>query len=122
MNLKALALSSVLAVGGMFGGMAPAEAATCWFDNGRGGLSATYCPHNVRTNANGHRVIDVVDHQGTNFTLIFWFENYGDNYGDVEILYTSGQYAGTRVVGEWEYDSDGDRRIYVGEWEMAIRL
>ena len=122
MNLKALALSSVLAIGGMVGGVAPAEAATCWFENYSGGLSPSHCPHYVRTNANGHRVIDVVDYEGTAFTLVFWVENSYDRYGNVEILYTNGALNGTRIQGTWYTDSDGDRRINVGDWEMAIRL
>ncbi len=119
MNLKALALSSVLAIGGLVGGMAPpAEAATCWFEDGRGGLAPTHCPHDWRTNNNGHRVVDVVDHEGTRFTLVFWIENDYSRGGDVEIIGMTPN----PIRGTWEYDRDGDRRIYVGDFEMAIRF
>ena len=119
MNLKALALSSVLAIGGLVGGMAPpAEAATCWFENTRGGLSPTSCPHNTRTNSNGHRVVDVVDYQGTAFTLVFWMENDYSRSGKVEIIGLDYN----PILANWEYDSDGDRRIFVGDFEMAIRF
>ena len=116
MNLKALALTSVLAVGGIFGSVAPASAGTCWFENYGGSLSPSYCSTYVRTNANGHRVVDVVDYEGTAMTLVFWTDS------SVEILYTNGQYNGQRVVANWYFDDDGDRRIYIGDFEMSIRV
>ena len=118
MNLKALALSSVLAIGGLVGAVAPASAGTCWFENYGGSLSPSYCSTNVRTNANGHRVVDVVDYQGTAITLVFWKDGDYSRGGDVEIVGMTP----TPIVAQWEYDSDGDRRIWVGDWEMAIRI
>ena len=115
-NLKALALTSVLAVGGIFGSVAPASAGTCWFQNYSGSLSPTYCSTYVRINANGHRVVDVVDYEGTSFTLVFW------NDSTVEILYTNGVYKGEKLMATWYNDKDGDRRIYVNDFEMSIRV
>lgn len=60
--------------------------------------------------------MDVVDHEGTSFTLVFW------NDSQVEILYTNGIYNGEKLIATWYQDSDGDRRIYVGDFEMGIRL
>ena len=116
MNLKALALTSILSVGGIFGAVAPASAGTCWFQNVTGSLSPTYCSTEVRVNSNNHRVVDVVDHEGTAFTLVFW------NDSTVEILYTNGVYKGEKLMATWYNDKDGDRRIYVNDFEMSIRL
>ena len=60
--------------------------------------------------------MDVVDHEGTAMTLVFWTDS------SVEILYTNGQYNGNRVVATWYFDNDGDRRIYVGDFEMSLRV
>ena len=74
-NFKALALAATLAIGGVVGGIAPANAGTCWFDNGRGKLAPTYCQTNRRINNNGHVVYDVVDHKNNKMVLVIW-----DNY------------------------------------------
>ena len=112
MNFKALALGSVLALGSIFGSVSPAEAGTCWFENNRGSLSPSYCQTSGRTNANGHRVLDVVDHQGTEFTLVFWTDHV------VEVIGITSN----PIRATWYTDSQGDRRIEVGNFEMAIRL
>ena len=118
MNFKSLALASVLAVGSLFGGMAPAEAGTCWFDNGAGRLVAEYCKTSSRVNANGHNVWDVVDGYGNKVTLVFWAENPGySRSGEVEFI-MNGQVS----RGYWEIDRQGDRRLYVNGQEMAIRF
>lgn len=113
-NFKALALAATLSIGGIFGGMAPAEAGTCWFDNYRGGLAPTYCSTDRRINANGHVVWDVVDHQGTEFTLVFWDDNTVEIIGLIN-----------RPIHGYTYtDRQGDTRIEVptANFEMAIRL
>ena len=114
-NFKALALATTLTIGGFFGGMAPAQAGTCWFeDYRRGGLAPTYCQTDRRVNANGHVVFDVIDHQGTEFTLVFWDDN------TVEIVGLA-----ARPINGYTYtDRQGDTRIEVpaANFEMAIRL
>ena len=119
MNFKALALGSVLALGSIFGNVAPAEAGTCWFQRGNTNrLAPTGCYTEIRTNANGHKVWDVIDHQGTKFTLVFWVDNHGDRSGEVEMIMNGRVHNGT-----WNYDNQGDRRINIyGGGEMAIRL
>ena len=112
MNFKALALGSVLALGSIFGSVSPAEAGTCWFDNNRGSLSPTYCQTGSRVNYNGHKVWDVVDHQGTKFTLVFWDDQV------VEIVGMTAR----PVQATWYTDRDGDVRIKLGNSEMAIRF
>jgi hypothetical protein len=113
MNFKALALGTVLTLGSIFGTVAPASAGTCWFERGNTGrMAATYCQTNSRINNNGHRVLDVVDHQGTEFTLVFWTDQI------VEIIGIEAR----PIQASWYTDSQGDRRIEVGNFEMAIRL
>ena len=120
MNIKALALTSVLALGSIFGAVSPASAGTCWFKNytrNDGSLSATYCSTSARVNANGHTVWDVVDHKGNEVTIVFWVNNYGDGYGPVELVTSCGVFR-----GNWWTDRDGDRRIAYNGEEMAIRF
>ena len=113
-NFKALALTATLAAGTIFGAVAPANAGTCWFEraNNPGRLAATYCQTNRRVNANGHVVFDIVDHQGTEMTLVMWDDK------TAELL--SG---GTRILARTSYDRQGDLRLEVaGGGEMAIRF
>ena len=111
-NFKALALTATLAAGTIFGAVAPANAGTCWFENNRGSLSASYCQTNRRINANGHVVFDVVDANGTEVTLVLWNDN------TAEILMN-----GQRLWARTWYDNQGDLRLAVqGGSEMAIRL
>ena len=117
MNFKTLALGSVLALGSIFGSVTPASAGTCWFNNNRGSLVPTYCQTSSRVNYNGHTVWDVVDHRGTEMTVVFWVNNTGDRYGKVELISNS-----QPVNGSWYFDNQGDRRINIGGREMAIRF
>ena len=112
-NFKALALTATLAAGTIFGAVAPANAGTCWFERGNTGrLAATYCQTNRRINANGHVVFDIVDHQGTEMTLVLWNDNTAE-------LLMEGQ----RLWARTNYDRQGDLRLEVaGGKEMAIRL
>lgn len=110
-NFKALALTATLAAGTVFGAVAPAQAGTCWFDNNRGALTPTYCQTSRRVNANGHVVFDIVDHQGTEMTLVLWDDN------SAEILAF-----GTRTWARSWYDSQGDLRLETPSGEMAVRL
>ena len=113
MNIKALALSATLALGSIFGSVAPAEAGTCWAlrnGNGRG----EWCQVERRVNANGHKVIDVK--QGANeMTLVLW-EN-----GTVEVLHDSVPY--NERWAHWYIDREGDLRVTLGgPNELAFRF
>ena len=114
MNFKALALGTVLTLGSIFGTVAPASAGTCWFERGNTGrMSATYCKTDTRINYNGHRVWDVIDHTGTEFTLVFWTDNV------VEVIGLTGR----PIQAQWYTDRDGDTRVeFRGGGEFAIRL
>ena len=112
-NFKALALTATLAAGTIFGAVAPAQAGTCWFERGETGrLAATYCQTNRRINANGHVVFDIVDHQGTEFTLVLWDDNTAEMIG---LGY------GVTNARTWT-DAQGDLRIETATGEMAIRF
>ena len=110
-NFKALALTATLAVGTVFGAVAPANAGTCWFENNRGTLSPSYCQTNRRINYNGHVVFDIVDAQGTEVTLVLWDNNTAE-------LITE---KGTFWARHW-YDRQGDLRLDTGAGEMAVRF
>ena len=118
MNFKTLALSSVLALSSIFGGVQSAQAGTCWFDDrGTGDLHPSYCKTSHRVNSNGHTVWDVIDYNGDKVTLVFWVTRPGDRYGDVELIMD-----GIVTRGRWYYDNEGDRRIEIDNGgEMAIR-
>jgi len=111
-NFKALALTATLAAGTIFGAVAPANAGTCWFERGNTGrLAASYCQTNRRINANGHVVFDIVDHQGTEMTLVLWNDN------TAELLM-----GGTRTWARSWYDNQGDLRLETSSGEMAVRF
>ena len=113
MNFKALTIAATLAAGTIFGGIAPANASTCWFERGETGrLAPTYCRTNRRINANGHIVFDIVDHQGTEFTLVMWDDDTAELIG---LGY------GVVTARTWT-DAQGDLRIETATGEMAIRF
>ena len=113
MNIKALAIATTLAAGTIFGGIAPANASTCWFERGETGrMSPTHCQTNRRINANGHVVFDIVDWQGTEFTLVMWDDDTAELIG----LSPNPVLARTRI------DAQGDLRIETSAGEMAIRF
>ena len=110
-NLKALAIATTLSLSAMIGDIPSAKAGTCWFNNGRGSLSPSYCQTNRRINANGHVVFDIVDHRGDKLTLVLWTD------GTAELLMNGG-----RQVGRHWYDRQGDLRLETNYGEMAVRL
>lgn len=112
--ISKIALASTLLGGSILGLSTPSSAGTCWFENELGtSLTPTYCWHRVRTNANGHRVVDVRDWAGTEFTLVFWEE------GVVEMIFADKSLGA--FVGDWYIDNEGDYRINNRDgWEMAF--
>ena len=113
MNIKAIALSSVLAIGSIFGAVAPASAGTCWFPSyaNSSNLVPSYCSTNSRINYNGHKVLDVVDHKGDSFTLVFWTDRV------VEIIGLTPR----PVQATWYFDNQGDYRVSLNGNEFGIR-
>ena len=54
-----------------FSFISPVSAATCWFSGSSNSLSPSYCSTNKRIHANGHKVWDITDKNGTRITLVF---------------------------------------------------
>ena len=112
-NFKALALTAALAAGSIFGTVAPAQAGTCWFERGNTGrLAPTHCQTTRRINSNGHVVFDIIDHEGTEFTLVMWDDN------TAELIGLGHGVTNARI---WT-DRQGDLRIETAAGEMAIRF
>ena len=77
----------------------------------RGGtLTGSRCQVRSRINANNDRVFDVIEPSGTKRSIVLW-----DN-DEVEVFLR-----GTRYVGTWYEDSDGDVRIYLPGGSFAFR-
>lgn len=84
---------------------------TCWFQNVRGGpLLGRTCLVRSRTNVNNHQVFDVIEPSGLKRSIVLW-----DN-DEVEVFLK-----GTRYVGTWYEDSDGDIRIDLPMGSFAFR-
>ena len=98
MNFKALALGSVLALGTVFGGMTPAEAATstCWIGAPSETVDARYCDHYLPYDGN-----HVVYMNGSRFE----FNLYTD--GDATISVDGAR----AVAGTWVYHEKGGIQV-----------
>lgn len=84
---------------------------TCWFQKVRGGsLSGSNCQVRSRINVNNHRVFDVIEPSGLKRSIVLW-----DN-DEVEVFLE-----GSRYVGTWYKDSDGDVRIDLPMGSFAFR-
>ena len=84
---------------------------TCWFQSVRGGpLSGRTCLVRSRINVNNHQVFDVIEPFGLKRSIVLW-----DN-DEVEVFLE-----GTRYVGTWYEDSDGDVRIDLPSGSFAFR-
>lgn len=104
---KAL-LGSTLVLGSIFGSVSPAEAGTCWYMNGveNGRVNGEYCKVSTRVNYNGHRVFDITDGNGRDFTIVLWTDGvaevigltdrpqqvkyYRDRQGDARLVWSDG--------------------------------
>ena len=114
-NFKALALATTLTLGGLFGGMAPAEAGTCWFREGRYHNAAPeWCGTDRRINANGHVVFDVTNPEGkTVVTIVMWDDNTAELIGLTDYVVTVPTYT----------DRDGDTRfVFPAGKEFIVRF
>ena len=113
-NFKALALATTLTLGGIFGGMAPAQAGTCWFREGQyHSAPAWWCGTQRRINANGHVVFDVTDSSGEKITIVMWDNNTAEIIGLFDYVATVPMYT----------DRDGDTRfVFDGGKEFIVRF
>ena len=89
----------------------PADGHTCWFQAVRGGaLTGTRCQVKSRINVNNDRVFDVIEPSGIKRSIVLW-----DN-DEVEVFLK-----GTRYVGTWYKDRDGDVRIDLPGGSFAFK-
>ncbi len=92
---------------------APADAASqsCWIVP-RGGRSVPSfrCDVSLRTNANGHKVVDITHFQGNGarFSVVLWTDDY--NRPTTAEVFVNGE----RFRTAWYRDSDGDVRLDMG--------
>ena len=85
----------------------------CWLGDPRvdDRLHKDSCDISIRTNANGHQVIDIQTRAlDTKMSLVVWYEREADQHGDVEVFYK-----GKRADGYWLIDKDGDYQIGFGD-------
>ena len=115
---KSLIAASVLAVTTAL----PVFAApsTCWLGtNARGDeIPAQSCDVHIRTNANGHRVIDVMTPvDGQSATIVLWSDNYGKpSYAEV-IFHGLG-----RATMSYRWDNEGDLHLWKNDSEIFVRM
>ena len=111
MNIKSVALASALALGSIFGGMTPAEAAssTCWIGAPQDSASPMYCDHYLPSK--GEHVVYM---NGVRFE----FDLYTDGSAKISV-------DGARPVnGTWMYHSDGGIQVtnsHTGYWFIFER-
>ena len=97
MNFKTLALTSVLALGSIFGSVPSAEAATarCWVGSPTSNVSSNYCEHFLPEN--GEHVVYL---SGTRYE----FHLYD---GGRAVIYVEGK----SIPAEWVYHSKGGIQV-----------
>ncbi|MFM7675744.1 MAG: S1C family serine protease [Synechococcus sp.] len=85
---------------------------TCWFQQTPNAeqLLPARCRVVARTNANGDRVFDLIEPGGLTRTVVLW----DDDSAEVFL-------GGTRYLGRWGIDSDGDVRVSLEAGSFAFR-
>ena len=107
-TICAVGVASICAVPSL-----PAAAAQrdCWMGNPRKSIQlkpVDSCTTNIRTNSNGHTVVDI-NANGLMFSVIIWAKNIGaSKEGDAEIFYK-----GSKLNGYWLIDKYGDYQLGV---------
>ena len=116
---KSLIAASVLAVATAV----PVFAApsTCWLSSNtsrNGDIPAQQCDVHIRTNANGHRGIDVMTPvDGQTMTVVLWTDSRRNpSYAEV-IFHDLG-----RTTMSYRWDNEGDLHLYKGDNEMYVRM
>ncbi len=100
-------------------GVPPAEAAmqSCWMlYSSQRSTSPFPCDVSVRTNANGHRVVDIKHWQGNgaDFSVVLWTDRAGTpSYAEII-------YSGEVVSVPYYVDREGDVRLSVGDVEFIF--
>ena len=115
---KSLIAASVLAVATAMPTFAAPS--TCWIGSNasNGSIPAQQCDVHLRTNANGHRVIDVMTPvDGASMTVVLWTDNYR-NPSYAEVIF---QGIG-RTTMSYRWDDAGDLHLFKGDNEIYVRI
>ena len=108
---KALCIAGVASICSVPSLPAAAAQRDCWMGDPRKSNTLEpidSCTTNIRTNNNGHRVVDI-NANGKKFSVIIWAEKVGvSKEGDAEIFYD-----GKRLNGFWLIDKHGDYQLGV---------
>ena len=104
-------LATVVTSAALLAGAPAASAAptSCWIDtsNTQDVLTEQVCDASIRTNYNGHQVVDLTDDQGTMISIILWKTRQGNPmYAEV---FTQ---EGNRLIWHWAIDNEGDVYLY----------
>ena len=97
-----------------------AAPSTCWIGANAedGSIPAQTCDVSVRTNANGHKVLDVytpVD--GTTVTIMLWYDNdRTPTYA--EVIFDDG----SKVNMNYRWDIEGDLHLHGKNGEFYVAL
>ena len=103
--IKQLFASALLAAA--FVAPVNAEPVRCWIDaENEASVPQQVCDASVRTNANGHRVIDLTDSRGTTINIVLWFNR------DKSPLYAEVFMPSGRQIWGWEVDHEGDIHLF----------
>ena len=93
----------------------PAKAETCWWEQDTGKMMQSRCNVSMRTNSNGHNVVDITSADGFTTSLILWTNNGKPNGAEVFL-------AGKRFTANWWKDNQGDYRVKFFGKQMAFRF
>ena len=114
-NLKALALTATLAVGTIFGTVAPANAGTCWFvDKGAEKTDGFNCKTEVTMDKDGQPTWFVYNPDGDKKAIRF--------YDDAVVRMYDGAEIGAGFETTYLMDAEGTRWIDMGQGYFGIKF
>ena len=116
MNFKTLAITSVLALGSIFGTVGSAEArpSDCWSNNGGGTTLSHFNCDVTRYTSNGD-----FNWEGTYFHISGFGRVFLEGGGQAKIIFEGN---GVTRYYTWGYDNDGDIRLYGNNgYEFSFR-
>ena len=113
-----LAATTIALATAMPGFAAPS---TCWINtsSGNGNIPAQACDVHMRTNANGHNVLDVyTPSDNTTVTIMLWYDNNPSNPSYAEVIFDDGR----RVNMNYRWDNAGDLHLYGKYGEFYVGM
>ena len=117
MNFKTLALSSVVALGSIFGSVGAVEArpSDCWSNQGNNTVLQHFDCDVSRYQSKGD-----FDWVGTYFVIEDFGRVFLNDEGQAKIIFDGN---GRTLYYTWNYDDDGDVRIYgTNGYEFSFRI